>query len=143
MEKTRNSRNGWKCPTWGGSDPPRPLISQNPKSSDREIVQKLLKMYILRIWPNLGSFWTPKGVLTPPGPALPPISGISSFFRSFLYIKRTQKTHDCFQISDLVRIREGLVLGKEQTRQNSETFCQWRMQTHMKISELHYIGLTE
>ena len=29
---------------------------EDPKSSDREIVQKLSKMYTMRIWPNLGSF---------------------------------------------------------------------------------------
>ena len=40
-----------------------------------------------------------KGGLDPPGPALPLISGISSFFRSSLYIKRTQKTHDYFLTS--------------------------------------------
>ena len=52
-----------------------------------------------------------KGGLDPPGPALLPISGISNFLHSFLYIKRTQKTHDCFQDSNLVRIREGLMVG--------------------------------
>ena len=50
-------------------------------------------------------FKGPKGVRTPSGPALPPISGISIFFRSSLYIKRTQETYDFF----LVHLREGLM----------------------------------
>ena len=50
----------------------------------------------------------PRGVWTPPVRALPPISGNSSFFLSFLYIKRTQKTHDCLLNSNLARLREGL-----------------------------------
>ena len=45
----------------------------------------------------------PRGVRTPPGGALPPISGNSSFFLSFLYIKRTQKTHDCLLNSKLTQ----------------------------------------